>query len=647
MDKRAIRDWTAAVQGLQQGLVQEAGLAPAVLGPVQMLLACERRDVAACLSGYLRSSLECWVTCSEEGQKALDGQRSEESLMVYLPEVHRICHNREEDVDSSSPQGWLKRLCPQPEVATVLEAQGAASGFIGYAANLVYLPPGLARCKVSVQRPGRQPAQLLTLRQSLVYVLFGSLMVFETDAHAQQFVTAVRGVGRGELLSRTRLITLDGRTVGIDKVLPQRWLHADEKQAAELDALVRPHLLFRPSGRTQLEQCQGRELHKRSTSYSHALLLDIVGAWFESNLKLLLVPRTSHEPTCPVPQLLWFAYFVGCKEDSVPPLDLGMARVQSRLVDLHAARRQPCPCQQQSNECEPAQLKLAAEQFGAAGRPLLGAATSCKVARRLRLMSPAQVFKAVRQAAPRSGCDAHGFCLPELEANVVLDATCSLRHIWPPFKYVTSSYQSKPTVTSSYQRDGGRLVPLQFDFDAAKDQCGCQSSGCGKTQGRMALARLQQRGVQCRLRLTHLGERGYGVLAEEGVSKDEFIVEYAGELVRGGTKQEEVALARNTALRLFYEFTDNTEPQLGPWQGQTREGDEERGDGVGEEGEEAEGGEEEPDDDDEDGDHDDAESDEVNDEDEDEDKEGGGKEESEGGRDEEEEDGVKERTECM
>ncbi|GFH10418.1 hypothetical protein HaLaN_05727 [Haematococcus lacustris] len=118
-------------------------------------------------------------------------------------------------------------------------------------------------------------------------------------------------------------------------------------------------------------------------------------------------------------------------------------------------------------------------------------------------------------AAPRSGCDAHGFCLPELEANVALDATCSLRHIWPPFKYVTSSYQ----------RDGGRLVPLQLDVDPAKDHCDCQASGCGKTQGRMALARLQQQGVQCQLRLTHLGERGYGVLAEEGVSKGEFIVE--------------------------------------------------------------------------------------------------------------------------
>ncbi|KAJ9531644.1 hypothetical protein QJQ45_021788, partial [Haematococcus lacustris] len=215
MDKRAIRDWTAAVQELQQGLVQGAGLAPAVLGPVQMLLACERRDVAACLSGYLRSSLECWVTCSEEGQRALDRQRKEESLMVYLPEVHRICYKAKDPVDNTSAQGWLKGLCPQPEVDTVLEAQGAASGFIGYAANLVYLPPGLARCKVAVQRPRRQPAELLTLRQSLVYVLFGSLMVFETDAHAQHFVTAVREVGQGELLPHTRLITLDGRTINM------------------------------------------------------------------------------------------------------------------------------------------------------------------------------------------------------------------------------------------------------------------------------------------------------------------------------------------------------------------------------------------------------------------------------------------------
>ncbi|GFH10419.1 hypothetical protein HaLaN_05728 [Haematococcus lacustris] len=35
---------------------------------------------------------------------------------------------------------------------------------------------------------------------------------------------------------------------GIDKVFPQRWLHADEKQAAELDALIAPSLSSAKAG---------------------------------------------------------------------------------------------------------------------------------------------------------------------------------------------------------------------------------------------------------------------------------------------------------------------------------------------------------------------------------------------------------------
>ncbi|GFR46592.1 hypothetical protein Agub_g8185, partial [Astrephomene gubernaculifera] len=202
---------------------------PGALGPVVMLGAVERRDVAETLCSYLGGRCQRVYVRGDaalmEVRRRLHGLRPGfESTDLEDPDVSELFELRPAELDHNHPQMLLKKqsLCNlyrnvlnfEPVQPTnELPAQGsnrrrpdANDGFIGFAVNLVVLPPHLLAERVAVRDTRGRGVVQANLRQTMLNLLFRDLMVFETVAHIDAFKARCRAQN---LPLKTQLIAAD------------------------------------------------------------------------------------------------------------------------------------------------------------------------------------------------------------------------------------------------------------------------------------------------------------------------------------------------------------------------------------------------------------------------------------------------------
>ncbi|EFJ51191.1 hypothetical protein VOLCADRAFT_88023 [Volvox carteri f. nagariensis] len=87
------------------------------------------------------------------------------------------------------------------------QSQSQSHGFIGFAVNLVHLPPHLADIRVALRDSRGQLVQA-TLRQTMLNYVYGNAMVFEGEEHIMSFRDRCRRAG---VAVEMPLIAVDGR----------------------------------------------------------------------------------------------------------------------------------------------------------------------------------------------------------------------------------------------------------------------------------------------------------------------------------------------------------------------------------------------------------------------------------------------------
>ncbi|KAG2454306.1 hypothetical protein HYH02_001335 [Chlamydomonas schloesseri] len=196
---------------------------PGALGPLVMLGAAERSDVSDALAYLSRGSLDKLYVV---GRSALDTVKSQlrelgagSALDLCNGSLERFYELDPGAVDMSHPQMPLFKREMRDRYRDVLNFDVPRSalegrsrpqdarepddhGFIGFAVNLVHLPPHLADVRVPTSR-GQA-----TLRQTLLNRVFGHAMVFDTEANVTAFQ---RRCSERGLRIETPVIAVDGR----------------------------------------------------------------------------------------------------------------------------------------------------------------------------------------------------------------------------------------------------------------------------------------------------------------------------------------------------------------------------------------------------------------------------------------------------
>ncbi|GIL69462.1 hypothetical protein Vretifemale_391, partial [Volvox reticuliferus] len=97
---------------------------------------------------------------------------------------------------------------PAEDVRSGNPQQRNCQGFIGFAVNLVHLPPHLAEIRVPVRDHQGRSLQQGTLRQTMLNYVFGNAMVFEKEEHIHAFRDRCRRVN---IFPDVPLIAVDGK----------------------------------------------------------------------------------------------------------------------------------------------------------------------------------------------------------------------------------------------------------------------------------------------------------------------------------------------------------------------------------------------------------------------------------------------------
>ncbi|GFR46596.1 hypothetical protein Agub_g8198, partial [Astrephomene gubernaculifera] len=205
---------------------------PGALGPVVMLGAVERRDVAETLCSYLEWRCQRVYVRGREAatelRRRVEAMRLSGKIMdLENPKLLAKYELHPDEQNLDHPQALLRKqhlrdlyqnvlnFEPVQQPTNELPAQGsnrrrpdANDGFIGFAVNLVVLPPHLLAERVAVRDTRGRGVVQANLRQTMLNVLFQDLMVFETEAHIDAFKARCRAQN---LPLETQLIAVDGR----------------------------------------------------------------------------------------------------------------------------------------------------------------------------------------------------------------------------------------------------------------------------------------------------------------------------------------------------------------------------------------------------------------------------------------------------